>query len=267
MSLRLSIITRFWRHFAIGLGLAILCGLAPHPARAQQAAAAQAGPNDPLEDANRAVFDFNRTLDRIILVPVAKTYRTILPSPVRDSVRDFLQNLNEPLVFANAVLQAQPELAAKTFARFALNSTVGIAGLVDVAQRIDLPHRGTDLGITFGVWGIGGGPYLMLPVFGPSNVRDLAGQVGESFADPGNIIAGNNNLAWVPFARAGTEAVDRRSRYIETLADLETTSLDYYATIRSLYHQRRASLLRHDQPSGPTVSPASAPVHQMVPRF
>jgi phospholipid-binding lipoprotein MlaA len=192
---------------------------------------------------------------------------TDAPSPDRDSVRDFLRNLNEPLVFANDLLQAQPHLAAKTVARFAVNSAVGVGGLIDVATRIDLPHHSNDLGVTFGVWGIGDGPYLMLPVFGPSNVRDLAGQVGESFADPGNIIASNNNLVWVPFVRAGTAAIDKRSRYIENLADIETTSLDYYATIRSLYRQRRTAQLRHEQPDEPNVSPVSAPVHQMVPHL
>jgi phospholipid-binding lipoprotein MlaA len=267
MYVRSLTVARRGRHLAVGLSLAIIGCAVPGPSRAQQPAVAQENSGDPLEDANRVVFDFNQTVDRIVLVPVAKTYRTILPSPDRDSVRDFLRNLNEPLVFANDLLQAQPHLAAKTVARFAVNSAVGVGGLIDVATRIDLPHHSNDLGVTFGVWGIGDGPYLMLPVFGPSNVRDLAGQVGESFADPGNIIASNNNLVWVPFVRAGTAAIDKRSRYIENLADIETTSLDYYATIRSLYRQRRTDQLRHEQPDEPNVSPVSAPVHQMVPRL
>jgi phospholipid-binding lipoprotein MlaA len=264
---RRSPVAQFGRHLVMCLCLATLGCAAPGPAGVQQSAAVEDNSNDPLEDANRVVFDFNRTVDRIVLVPVAKTYRTILPSPVQDSVRDFLQNLREPLVFANDVLQGQADPASNTLGRFLVNSTAGVGGLIDVAKRIDLPHHSNDLGVTFGVWGIGDGPYLMLPVFGPSNVRDLAGQVGESFADPGNIIAGNNNLTWIPFARAAAAAIDRRSRYIETLAELETTSLDYYATVRSLYRQQRTAQISHEKPSGPNVSPGSAPIHQMVPRL
>jgi phospholipid-binding lipoprotein MlaA len=267
MSIFLSSYARSSRYFAVGLGLVIIGCVAPCSVGAQQAAVAQGDFNDPLEDANEAVFRFNRTVDSAVLVPVAKTYRTILPAPVRDSVHDFLGNLNEPLVFANDLLQGRPDLASNTLARFVVNSTLGIGGLVDVGTRIDLPYHSNDLGVTFATWGIGEGPYLMLPLLGPSNVRDLTGQVGESFADPGNVFASQHHLAWVAFARAGTAAVDTRSRNIETLAEIEQTSLDYYATIRSLYGQRRVAQIRHEQPNVPNVAPTSAPVHQMVPHL
>jgi ABC-type transporter lipoprotein component MlaA len=214
MYVRSLTVARRGRHLAVGLSLAIIGCAVPGPSRAQQPAVAQENSGDPLEDANRVVFDFNQTVDRIVLVPVAKTYRTILPSPDRDSVRDFLRNLNEPLVFANDLLQAQPHLAAKTVARFAVNSAVGVGGLIDVATRIDLPHHSNDLGVTFGVWGIGDGPYLMLPVFGPSNVRDLAGQVGESFADPDNR------------TRAAETADNRTDRRAARRDDLRSAAVD-----------------------------------------
>jgi phospholipid-binding lipoprotein MlaA len=206
--------------------------------------------NDPLEDTNRAIFDFNQVVDRNVLVPVAKAYRTVLPDPVRDSLRDFLRNLREPLIFANDALQGEFERAGQTFARFTLNSTLGVGGLIDVAGRWgELPYHEDDLGLTFGVWGIPEGPYLVVPVLGPSTPRDLGGQVAEGFGDPFNrLVTGNPyTLYWIPFVRGGVAGIDQRSRYIETLADIERTSLDYYATIRSLYRQRRAALIRHEK--------------------
>src|ERR1700730_17924682 len=221
------------------------------PSNNPQAEAAEAEDfNDPLEDTNRAIFDFNQVVDRNVLVPVAKAYRTVLPDPVRDSLRDFLRNLREPLIFANDALQGEFERAGQTFARFTLNSTLGVGGLIDVAGRWgELPYHEDDLGLTFGVWGIPEGPYLVVPVLGPATPRDLGGQVAEGFGDPFNrLVTGNPyTLYWIPFVRGGIAGIDQRSRYIETLADIERTSLDYYATIRSLYRQRRAALIRHEK--------------------
>jgi len=221
------------------------------PSNNPQAEAAEAEDfNDPLEDTNRAIFDFNQVVDRNVLVPVAKAYRTVLPDPVRDSLRDFLRNLREPLIFANDALQGEFERAGQTFARFTLNSTLGVGGLIDVAGRWgELPYHEDDLGLTFGVWGIPEGPYLVVPVLGPATPRDLGGQVAEGFGDPFNrLVTGNPyTLYWIPFVRGGVAGIDQRSRYIETLADIERTSLDYYATIRSLYRQRRAALIRHEK--------------------
>jgi phospholipid-binding lipoprotein MlaA len=221
------------------------------PSNNPQAEAAEAEDfNDPLEDTNRAIFDFNQVVDRNVLVPVAKAYRTVLPDPVRDSLRDFLRNLREPLIFANDALQGEFERAGQTFARFTLNSTLGAGGLIDVAGRWgELPYHEDDLGLTFGVWGIPEGPYLVVPVLGPATPRDLGGQVAEGFGDPFNrLVTGNPyTLYWIPFVRGGVAGIDQRSRYIETLADIERTSLDYYATIRSLYRQRRAALIRHEK--------------------
>jgi phospholipid-binding lipoprotein MlaA len=220
-------------------------------------AAEQEDFNDPFEDTNRSIFDFNQMVDRNVLVPVAKTYRTVLPEPVRDSLRDFLRNLREPIIFVNDALQGDFEHAGQTFARFTLNSTVGIGGLVDAAGRWgQLPYHEEDLGVTFGVWGIPEGPYIVIPVLGPSNPRDLVGQVGEGFGDPWNILVTGNpwTLYWIPYVRGGVSGIDQRSRYIETLADIERTSLDYYATIRSLYRQRRAALIRGERENLPPPS-------------
>jgi phospholipid-binding lipoprotein MlaA len=229
----------------------ILSGCAVQSNTSQlDSAAEQEDFNDPLEDTNRAIFDFNQVVDRNVLVPVAKAYRTVLPDPVRDSLRDFLRNLREPLIFANDALQGEFERAGQTFARFTLNSTLGVGGFIDVAGRWgELPYHEDDLGLTFGVWGIPEGPYLVIPILGPSTPRDLGGQVAEGFGDPfSRLVTGNPyTLYWIPFVRGGVAGIDQRSRYIETLADIERTSLDYYATIRSLYRQRRAALIRHEK--------------------
>src|ERR1700745_1123206 len=228
----------------------MLPGCATRPNNSQPGVAEEEDFNDPLEDTNRAIFDFNQMVDRNVLVPVAKTYRTVLPDVVRDSLRDFLRNLRAPLIFANDALQGEFERAGQTFARFTLNSTLGVGGLIDVAGRWgQLPYHEQDLGVTFGVWGIPEGPYLVVPVLGPSDPRDLVGQTAEGFGDPFNrLVTGNPyTLYWIPFVRGGVSGIDQRSRYIETLADIERTSLDYYATIRSLYRQRRAALIRHEK--------------------
>ena len=196
----------------------VLPGCAGRSQNAQTGAAAEEEDfNDPFEDTNRAIFDFNQMIDRNVLVPVAKAYRAVLPDPVRDSLRDFLNNLRAPLIFVNDALQGDFERATETFARFTLNSTIGVAGFIDVAGRWgQLPYHEQDLGVTFGVWGIPEGPYLVVPVLGPSNPRDLVGQTGEGFGDPFNLLVTGNpyTLYWIPFVRGGVSGVDQRSRYI-----------------------------------------------------
>ncbi len=231
-------------------------GCATPPQTQQQAAAAEENFHDPLEDTNRKIFAFNQVVDRHVLVPVAKTYRAALPSPVRDSIRDFLNNLQAPLIFANDALQGKFGPAKDTVVRFVLNSTIGMGGLVDVAGRWGIPYHEQDLGVTLGVWGIPAGPYLVLPVLGPSDPRDLGGEVAEGFGDPFNrLVTGNPfTLYWIPFVRGAVSGIDQRARYLDTLADIERTSLDYYATIRSLYRQRRAALIRGENKNLPPPS-------------
>jgi phospholipid-binding lipoprotein MlaA len=231
----------------------VLSGCASHPETAQQAATYEEDFNDPLEDTNRKIFEFNQFVDRNAIVPVAKAYRDTVPDPVRDSLRDFLNNLRAPLIFVNDTLQGQFQQAGETMGRFVINSTIGMGGVVDVAGRWGVPFHEEDLGLTLGAWGIPEGPYLVVPVLGPTTPRDLGGQVAEGFGDPWNrLVTGSPwNLYWIPFVRGGVAGIDQRSRYIETLADIERTSLDYYATIRSLYRQRRAALIRHERENLP----------------
>jgi phospholipid-binding lipoprotein MlaA len=224
----------------------MIAGCAGQSQTSQPAATGEEDFHDPFENTNREIFKFNQTVDRAVLVPVAKTYRAVLPDPVRDSLRDFLNNLRAPLIFVNDTLQGDFGRAKDTFARFVIDSTIGMGGLVDVAGRWGIAYHEQDFGVTLGVWGIAEGPYLVIPVLGPSDTRDILGQAAESFADPWNILASEHHLLWVSFLRGAVSGIDQRSRYIETLADIERTSLDYYATIRSLYRQRRAALIRHN---------------------
>ena len=140
--------------------------------------------NDPLEPTNRAIFSFNQEVDTYFLRPVAQGYRFAVPRYGRDRVSDFLDNLKTPLYLANDLLQGNFTMAGATIERFLLNTTFGVAGLMDVADPLGIPGHQSDFGQTMGVWGVGEGPYLVLPLFGPSNPRDAVGMAVESFGDP-----------------------------------------------------------------------------------
>jgi phospholipid-binding lipoprotein MlaA len=225
--------------------------------------------NDPLEEWNRSIFAFNQVVDEVVLVPVAKGYRTAVPPPMRSSVRDFMRNLNGPVIFVNDVLQGQALLAANTLARLTINSTVGVGGMFDVASRIGIPRHTNDMGITLATYGVDEGPYLIAPVLGPTNPRDVVGQIADGFIDPADQVAGRRYW-YASLSRMVVSGIDVRSRNIEALADIERTSLDYYATIRSLYRQRRAAQIRHEDsglPNPTALQDSEAPRHPAVSPF
>ena len=201
---------------------------------------------DPFEPVNRAVFGFNNVADKIILEPVAKGYRK-LPSPVQSGISNFLSNLRMPLVIANQLLQGQGSNAVESTGRFVVNSTAGIFGLVDVADRVGLEEKDEDFGQTLATWGIGDGFYVVLPIFGPSNVRDTAGMVLTYVADPVNAYLVTEGEAWAVPVRTATNAVDQRSKIIDEVNALRDNSVDYYAAVRSSYYQnRKAAILNTD---------------------
>jgi phospholipid-binding lipoprotein MlaA len=205
--------------------------------------------NDPLEGLHRGIFEFNRVVDGLIIKPAAQIYRGVLPQEAQDGVRNFLRNLRSPLILANNLLQGDMDAAGNTIARFLLNSTMGLGGVMDIAGDRGIPYRGEDLGQTLAVWGIGDGPYIVLPILGPSNLRDTTGLVGEWFADPVNYALDNNDLEYLIYVRAGLTGIDARARSIDVLDELERSSLDYYAAIRSLYKQQRTNDIRNSRPS------------------
>lgn len=205
--------------------------------------------NDPLEPMNRAIFDFNNGLDTVFLSPLARGYRAVVPPFGRDRVSDFLDNLNAPVVLMNDVLQGNFKLAGKTLERFALNTSFGVLGIMDVAKPMGIPGHDADFGQTLGVWGVGPGPYLVLPLFGPSNPRDGVGLAVDFTADPWGWYLQDRNLTWVTWVRFGADAISQREAYLDFVDDLKRTSLDYYATMRSLTRQRRDALIhagKHD---------------------
>lgn len=225
-------------------GLVAACATPPKDATAR---AAFDEANDPLEPMNRAIFDVNKTLDRNILKPVAIGYRDVVPADIRNSLRNFFNNVSSPVIFINDILQGQPGRAAETLMRFAINSTAGMLGLFDVAGEYGLERHKEDFGQTLAVWGVDEGPYLMLPVFGPSNVRDTAGRIADSFMNPFTYWAANNDLTYAKIATTVVSGIDTRSRHIEELEDIEKNALDFYATLRSLYRQnRRSEILNGD---------------------
>jgi phospholipid-binding lipoprotein MlaA len=235
--------------------LAVLALIGARPAAAQQPPPAADDTNDPYESTNRTIFGFNESVDRTVLVPVANAYRAAIPSTFRDMIHDFLQNLNSPIIFANDVLQAQPGLAGETFGRALINTTIGFGGFIDVAAKLGVPYHTNDLGITLATWGVAPGPYLMLPILGPSNPRDTFGDIADGFGDPGNIVASDHNRLWAAILRSAVSGIDERSRNIESLAEIERTSLDFYATVRSLARQRRAAQIRHQKEDVPNAAP------------
>jgi phospholipid-binding lipoprotein MlaA len=208
--------------------------------------------SDPLESSNRAVFKFNTAVDNAVIHPIAKGYRAIVPQPARTGVRNFLRNLKSPTTFANQLLQGDIGGAGDVLARTAINSTIGIAGLIDVAGKFGMPYEAEDFGQTMGVWGVGHGPYIVVPILGPSSLRDYAGYFVDSYADPLRWWAHNtDNEGWY-YAKMGVDYLDLRESLVDVLEDLQKSSIDHYASVRSVYYQRRAAMLRDE---GEAASP------------
>ncbi len=204
---------------------------------------------DPLEPVNRAIFSFNNFADKVILEPAAKGYKK-LPSPIQSGIGNFLNNLKLPLVVVNQLLQGQGKNAAESSGRFIVNSTAGLFGLIDVAEKIGLEQTQEDFGQTLATWGVGDGFYIVLPIFGPSNVRDTAGMILTYTTDPINAYAVREGEAWILPLRTATNAIDQRSKIIDEVNALRNNSIDYYAAVRSSYYQnRKAAVLNLDDKS------------------
>lgn len=201
--------------------------------------------SDPIESWNRKVFDFNLILDDIIGRPVAEAYRTILPESARDSIRNFFRNLKAPITLANNLLQGEGKRAQITTMRFLINSTVGIAGLFDVAFDMGYSHHSEDFGQTLAIFGVGEGPYLIFPILGPSTVRDASGKAVDIFLNPLTYVASANGHDVYLYALRGIKGLDFRSRNIETLDQLRRDALDYYSLIRSVYRQHRKNEIKN----------------------
>ena len=204
-------------------------------------------PYDPLESFNRVVFEFNRVLEGLLLNPLVHIYRGVVPPFFQKRVHCVLGNLATPVYFLNDVLQFKFERACKSLTRFLLNSTFGILGLFDVAAEAGLPAHTEDFGQTLAVWGSDPGPYIVLPLIGPTDLRGLVGMVGDFFADPFNYYAIHSHHRELMDIRFGATYVDERSRVLTMMENLEKSSVDYYAALRSLYWQHKRARVLHDE--------------------
>jgi phospholipid-binding lipoprotein MlaA len=220
----------------------VLCGLV---SLALLGGCASTGnPRDPLEPINRGIYQFNDGLDKVLLTPAAEAYRGVLPQFVRTGVSNFFANINDVLIALNNLLQGKIPDAVSDVGRVAVNTTVGILGVMDVATEIGLEKHDEDFGQTLGRWGIGDGPYLVLPLFGPSNLRDSLGRIVDyrtdlvTYVDPSR----DRNQLWA------LRIVNRRSELLDTSKILETAALDPYEFLRDAYLQRRRNLVYDGSP-------------------
>jgi phospholipid-binding lipoprotein MlaA len=239
---------RFLALAAVVTGALAGCATPP-PANDPDAVADFKQTNDPLEPTNRVFYAINNGLDTVILKPAAEAYRYVVPAPVRNGVHNVLGNLGSPVQLANDMLEGKPRRAGDTTMRFLINSTVGVLGIFDFAKGWGYPPHDSDFGMTLANWGVPEGPFLYLPVLGPTNPRDATGFGVDIGMDPFTWIGGNT--AWTAFgwSRYGLSAVDTRERLLDSIDQIKKTALDPYATFRSLYRQHRhaqISTMQHD---------------------
>jgi phospholipid-binding lipoprotein MlaA len=229
--------------------LASACATKP-PASDPMARAAFEEANDPLEPFNRAMYRTDQVLDKALVRPVVNGYRAVVPAGARRSVTNFSNNLRSPITFVHDVLQGEPERAGTTFARFVVNTFIGVLGLFDVGTEIGLARHSEDFGQTLAVWGIGEGPFVYVPLFGPLGVRDGVGFALDAFlVDP--IIwysRGDNAQQWIQWTALGLTVLTLKDETMDALDELKASSIDPYASLRSAYRQIRASEIRNGAP-------------------
>ena len=206
--------------------------------------ASTGNPRDPLEPLNRGIYHFNDGVDNLLVKPAAEIYNGVLPQFVRTGVSNFFSNINDVIVALNNLLQAKFLNAASDVGRIVVNTTAGLLGVIDVATEIGLEKHNEDFGQTLGYWGIGDGPYLVLPILGPSSFRDAVGWVGDIYAWPVSYVKpprSRNQLALGRF-------ISRRAELLDTSRILEAAALDPYEFLRDAYLQRRRNLVYDGSP-------------------
>lgn len=247
----------------LGLLLPLLCALllgAGCATRPFDAAGLRKPDNvsDPWEPYNRKMFAFNQWLDHWLIKPVARGYVAVFPKGVRTSIRHVLNNLNEPLTAANCLLQGRVKGVGISAGRLLINSTIGLVGIRDVATDARLPAQFADFGQTLWTWHVDSGPYLILPVLGPSTPRDAVGAGVDTYLDPVRYVGQNSTASDdLSLARVIASGIDKRASALGALEEMQKESVDYYATFRSLYLQNRNADLTSAQPrkAAPVPSP------------
>ena len=229
------------------------CASTPDPSD-EAAVQAYNEANDPLEPMNRYFFEVNHFLDEVLVKPFAGYYHTALPQFAQDSVRNVMRNLHSPTILANDLFQGGFSRAGDTSSRFLINSTLGVGGLIDVADMFGINYHDEDFGQTLGYYGTGEGPYLMLPVLGPSNPRDVTGKIVDYALDPLTWVGYIYNVGWINTVRGTLEGLDTRARNMQAIEELQKGSVDFYATIRSLYRQHRNDAIRNGEDPEDVIS-------------
>jgi len=208
---------------------------------------------DPWESYNRTIYRFNDTVDRAIMQPVARTYKNYTPGAFQNGVNNFFSNLDDVLVMVNDLLQFKFGQMAQDFTRFAFNSTAGVFGLFDVSSHMGLPKHDEDFGQTLATWGVGSGPYFMLPILGPSTIRDTTGLVVDWQIDPVYMIE-DDHARWSAII---LRAVDKRAGLLEATALMEKSGIDPYVFMRNAYLQHRENLIYDGNPPQPKIQAPS----------
>ena len=226
------------------LALALLAGLLLGWAADGRAEVGYDDDNDPLEGYNRVMFEINQTIDGLLLKPAAEFYVLVVPDGVRYRISNVLRNLGEPINVVNNLAQGKMERGSTSLMRFTINSTVGLAGVFDVAADWGLERAPEDFGQTLASWGVGDEPYLVLPLLGPSNPRDAVGFGVDWAADPVAYLLPSK----ASVARSVLSGVSQRAEHLENLETLERTSVDFYAALRELYKQYRDNEIRDGAP-------------------
>lgn len=200
---------------------------------------------DPFEGFNRTVFTVNDKADQYAFRPVAKAYNWALPQPVRTGISNVFSNVGDVTVAANKLLQGNVTAGVETIMRIAINTVFGLGGIFDIATQARLPKQQADFGLTLGTYGVPAGPYLVLPFFGPSTVRDAVGMVPDGFMSPITYIRPN----WIRYTLFGVKAISVRAAYLNATDLLQSAALDKYSFVRNAYLQRRQYLLGKNQDS------------------
>jgi len=224
---------------ALGVA-AVMAGCAtPPPASDTVAVQEYQAANDPLEPTNRFLYKVNNYLDAYVLRPAAVAYKDVLPDGVRNAIHNGLNNLSTPMKLGTDMLEGEPRLAGNSYMRFLINTTVGGLGLFDPASGWGYPDHDNDFGLVFAIWGVPEGPFLFLPLLGPSNPRDGVGRGVGIYADPIGRFGQGAVVTGLDWGRWGLTVVDERSRVLGQISSIKRTALDPYATFRSLYRQHR----------------------------
>jgi phospholipid-binding lipoprotein MlaA len=223
------------------------------PAMAQEAV------YDPIEPVNRGILSFNNAVDTVILDPAVVGYRAVTPKPVRTGIRNFVRHLESPLYFANNLLQGDLNGAGVTLQRAIINTFVGFGGVWDVAGENGIKEQPEDFGQTLAVWGVGEGPYLVLPILGPSNLRDTGGMIVDGYADPLNRYAMNTDKEEIIWTRAVVKGFVAKDAVYDAQKDMKANSADYYAALRSASRQYRNAAI-NDNGSSASDTSGNAPL-------